>query len=172
LPFYISAFAVLIVDQITKLLALQYLRPAQSLEIIPGLFRLYFATNTGGAFSILSDKTGILIFFSSVAVVVIFGWQLTLPAKDWLMKSSLGMIFGGAIGNLIDRFMRGLVIDFFDVHWHYKVHWPTFNLADTFICIGVGLVIFCTLFPAVHERLIGKKHAENTAPHEDFAPHD
>ena len=165
MPFYAATIVVLVVDQLSKFLALYYLKPLSSLELIPGLFRLYYATNTGGAFSILSDNTGILIFFSSVATILIFAWQLTLHRKDWVMKAGLGMIFGGAIGNLIDRFSRGLVIDFFDVHWRYRVHWPTFNFADTFICIGVGIIIVCTLFPHIHQKLVGELIGD-TAPAE------
>ena len=153
--FYLAALVVLLVDQATKMVAYYRLQDVGSVEIIPGLFRLYYATNTGGAFSILSDRTGILIIFSVIAVVMIVIWQRTLPRRDWLMKVSLGLILGGAIGNLIDRFSRGYVVDFLDVHWRYRIHWPTFNLADSFICIGVGIVLLCTLLPHLHSRIIG-----------------
>jgi len=155
LRFYATAILVLVIDQLSKLIALQYLRPIEGVEIIPGFFRLYYATNTGGAFSILSDSTAILIIFSLVAIVVIFAWQFTLPHKDWVMRITLGLIFGGAIGNLIDRFTRGFVIDFLDFHWRYRLHWPTFNFADTFICIGVGLIVVWTVFPQIHHKIIG-----------------
>lgn len=155
MQFYLTAIIVLIIDQVSKFIVLHHLKPIEGMEIIPGFFRLYYATNTGGAFSILSDNTAILMIFSFVAIVVIFAWQFTLPRRDWAMRISLGLIFGGAIGNLIDRFARGYVIDFLDFHWRYKLHWPTFNFADTFICVGVGLIVVLTVFPQLHHKLIG-----------------
>lgn len=154
--FYLATFACLVIDQITKYLALNYLEPRDGVEIFRGFFRLYFATNTGGAFSILSDKPALLVFFSTAAAVFIFAWHFTIPRRDWIMQIALGMVFGGAIGNLVDRFSRGFVIDFFDFHWRYQIHWPTFNFADTFICIGVGIIALCVLLPKLHQKIIGK----------------
>lgn len=155
MPFIITALVVFLLDQGSKLLALHALKPVGSVEIFPGFFRLYYATNTGGAFSILSDHTAILILFSLIAAVVILVWHFSLPPADWAMQISLGMIFGGAVGNLVDRIFRGYVIDFFDCHWRYQAHWPTFNISDSFICIGVGLIIFFTVFPKAHLKLTG-----------------
>ncbi len=157
--FYLAGLVVLLLDQVSKQLATRYLQPVENIVIIPGFFNLLYATNTGGAFSILSDHSALLAIFSSLATVFIFAWQFFVPRHDWIMRSSLGLIFGGALGNLIDRFRLGFVVDFLDFHWRNKLHWPTFNFADTFICIGVGIIICCTLFPQLHQKLIGKSTA-------------
>ncbi|MCX7765304.1 MAG: signal peptidase II [Candidatus Sumerlaeia bacterium] len=154
--FYLAGLVILLLDQISKQLATRYLQSVENIVIIPGFFHLMYATNTGGAFSILSDHSAILAIFSTVATILIFAWQFIIPRSDWVMLSALGMIFGGAVGNLIDRFRLGYVVDFLDFHWRNKLHWPTFNFADTFICIGVGVIICCTLFPQFHQKLIGK----------------
>ena len=80
--FYIVTVVVLVLDQLTKLAALQSLKPVGSVELIPGIFRFYYATNTGGAFSILSDSTGVLIAFTMVAIVMLLVWQYTLPRRE------------------------------------------------------------------------------------------
>jgi signal peptidase II len=142
LRFYLFASGILIADQLTKYLSLTFLSYEIPVKLIPSFFWLTLRYNTGAAFSLFSEYPYILTIFTFLACVIIIVWGATLPRKDKLMQIALGIIAGGALGNLSDRLLRGgQVVDFLDVHWFGKVHWPTFNLADTAICTGVGLVL-------------------------------
>jgi signal peptidase II len=88
-----------------------------------------------------SDHSGVLTIVSLAAVVIILAWHFSIPKQERLQRVSLALIFGGALGNLLDRFIRGYVIDFIDAHWRSSYHWPTFNVADSSICIGIALFI-------------------------------
>lgn len=142
LRFYFFAGGILIADQLTKYLSLTYLSHQNPVKLIPSFFWLTLRYNSGAAFSLFSQYPFLLTIFTLLASVIIIVWGVTLPRKDKFMQIALGMIAGGASGNLADRLLRGgLVVDFLDLHWFGKIHWPTFNLADTAICTGVGLVL-------------------------------
>ncbi len=110
-----------------------------NIPLVPGLLGLQYAENTGAAFSFASGHTWLLALFSALisAVILVIAWRL--PASERGLRIPLGLILGGAIGNLIDRARLGYVVDFIDAHWFDKAHWPTFNVADSAICIGIGL---------------------------------
>lgn len=137
------SFAVVILDQWTKFLVIKHLSLHSSYIVMPFLnFTLAF--NTGTAFSFLSFASGWQIWlFVGLAVIVclsILVWLSRISRYAYWLATSLALIFGGALGNLIDRLRFGYVIDFIDVHvknWHYA----TFNLADSAICIGVVILI-------------------------------
>ncbi|MBN1901693.1 signal peptidase II [Candidatus Sumerlaeota bacterium] len=140
--FYIYASGILIADQITKYSALTFLSPQNPVKLIPSFFWLTLRHNSGAAFSLFSEYPFLLTIFTFLASIVIIVWGVTLPRKDKMTQIALGIIAGGALGNLVDRLFRGgFVVDFIDIHWLGKVHWPTFNLADSAICTGVGLVL-------------------------------
>ena len=137
------AVVVLIVDQCTKLLADAMLAMHQSVELLPFL-ALRKAYNTGAAFSFLGDASGwqrwFFIILALVVIVILLAWLRRLPPGDTRVRLALVLILGGAAGNVIDRIVYGHVIDFVDVFygsWHY----PTFNVADSAICVGMGLLI-------------------------------
>lgn len=150
--FFVCAGAVFVVDQVSKLLAHAHLRNALPQALIPNFLHLSYAQNKGGAFSILANHGWLLTVVSMAAVVGILIWSFTIPRREKLTRISLGMIFGGAVGNLFDRFRLGYVIDFIDAHWYNTYHWPTFNVADSFICVGVGLFIVATLVSHVRSK--------------------
>ena len=157
--FVLCTGGVFILDQITKFLALKFLNPNISVEILPQLFSLKLVSNSGAAFSMFREHTIVLTLFTSIASIIIIWWGIKLPQGEKMMQVSLGLIAGGALGNLFDRFFRGgLVVDFLDFHWFNRFHWPTFNIADTGICIGVGLIILDTLI------LRKKSHIQQPAP--------
>ncbi len=135
---------VIILDQLTKLLADNLLGFHQPVAIIP-MFNLTLMYNTGAAFSFLSNAGGwqrwFFIVLSIVISVVLVFWLLKLTTQQKLQMYSIAMILGGAIGNLIDRSIYGHVIDFIDVYYQVH-HWPAFNIADSAICIGAVLLIF------------------------------
>jgi len=130
---------VLIADQITKSLAELYLAvfPEQSVSVVGDFVRLTYVSNRGAAFGILQDRT---IFFVVVGVVVVGGILASyryFPLTSTSLNVALGLQLGGAVGNLLDRLRFGYVVDFIDV-----AIWPVFNLADSAIVIGVGILAF------------------------------
>jgi len=130
---------VLAVDQLTKHWATDTLahNPYGGPSLFDGLITLTYATNTGAAFGVLTDR-GILFLLIGLVVagVLIAGWRL-LPRQRLLVRLSLGLQLGGAAGNLLDRVREGHVIDFI-----LLPHWPVFNLADSAIVCGVVLLIY------------------------------
>ena len=145
--------SIIILDQATKLLADHYLNYHQPVSIIP-MFNFTLVYNPGAAFSFLSDAGGwqrwFFIVLSSVISVVLFFWLVKLKAEQKLQMTSIAMILGGAIGNLIDRSVYGHVIDFLDVYYQQH-HWPAFNIADSAIFVGAILLIIDT-FKNRHEN--------------------
>ena len=117
----------------------------QSVEVLENFFHITYIRNKGAAFGLLSgmDASFRIPFFLVMSVVAI-GVIVYAIKKDEgesaLFPAALSFILGGAIGNMIDRLRMGEVIDFFDVHWH-QYHWPAFNVADSAITIGMGLLI-------------------------------
>lgn len=131
---------VIVLDQISKLAVLQHFRLGDRLELT-SFFNLVLAYNTGAAFSFLADAGGWQRwFFAAMAlgVSVWIIWILRQHPGDKLMSVALAMIMGGALGNVIDRFIYGAVVDFLDFH-AFGWHWPAFNVADS--CITVGAVL-------------------------------
>jgi signal peptidase II len=137
---------ILIADQLTKFIVDQTMPLHHSIPIIDDLFSLTYIRNTGAAFGILSGSAAafrlpFLLLFSTVAIVFIIMMLRRLPDRETGLITALAFILGGAIGNLIDRIAYGEVIDFLDFYWS-RFHWPAFNLADSFITIGVLITVY------------------------------
>ena len=134
---------VLILDQCTKLLADAMLSMHQSVVLLPFL-ALRKAYNYGAAFSFLGDASGWQRWFFIVLAMVVIGilvaWLRRLPPGNTTARLALVLILGGAAGNVIDRLVYGYVIDFIDV-FYGSWHWPTFNIADSAISVGVFLLL-------------------------------
>ncbi len=127
------------VDRVTKILAERHLKGEAPLEVIPRIFQLRFTTNPGGAFGILGRAAWLFVGASLVVIVVILVASRRPPSRGSAV--ALGLVFGGALGNLTDRLVRGPrfsgeVVDFLDFHV-----WPVFNVADSCIVIGAGLLL-------------------------------
>jgi signal peptidase II len=144
-PFALISMVVLVVDQLTKY-AVEQLTPSGSVRIvIPGLLNLVHTNNPGVAFGILSGtqtpwRAPVLIVFS-LGVMCLIAWLVaTDRAGSWLGQYGLVLILGGAAGNFLDRILRRSVTDFIDFHIGDH-HWYTFNVADSAIVVGAGLVI-------------------------------
>jgi len=136
-------------DQLTKILVVKLLPLYSSVAIIPGFFNLVHVRNTGAAFSFLagSYSSGRQIFFVAVSLIgigVILYVYRGLKQEDKWAKIALALIFGGAVGNLIDRLRLGEVIDFLDVYVG-KYHWPAFNVADSAITVGAVILLLFLL---------------------------
>ncbi len=141
--------SILLVDQATKLLVASRLSPGQSVEILPGLIHLTLVRNTGMAFGLLSDfdvpfKSLLMTLLSVVALGAVLYYALRSPRGHTMSHAGLIFILGGALGNIADRARLGYVIDFVDVFYR-DAHWPAFNVADSSICVGVGLLLLDSL---------------------------
>lgn len=146
--------AIIGLDQLTKYIASNLLQYAQPVYVLP-VFDWTLLHNHGAAFSFLSDAGGWQRWlFTAISVGVslaMFVWLLKTPVSMWMLRYSLAFIIGGALGNLIDRVWLGYVVDFISVHWdeHY---FPAFNVADSFITMGAGLMIIDMLCNPEHHK--------------------
>jgi len=143
--FYYVALTVILLDQATKLVIVEALRVGQGIPVIPGFFDIVFVLNPGAAFGFLATlsegvRSPFFILITVVAVILIVFYHTRFLHADRLASVALGLILGGAIGNLIDRLRYGMVVDFLDFHVS-RYHWPAFNVADSAISIGVGLML-------------------------------
>ena len=143
------------VDQITKLLILKYLPFNQNIAVISGFFDIVHINNPGGAFGLLANlspqwRTIIFLFISSLAVGLIFFFYIKTPQSHPWLATGFALIFGGAIGNLIDRLRFGFVIDFLDFYIA-KYHWPAFNIADSAITVGLAIFVIHILLKKMPE---------------------
>lgn len=146
------AVLLLILDQLTKYYATQHLYLGVSMPVLPS-FNFTLVYNYGAAFGFLNQGDGWQqIFFIVVALFASMGFTLWLthtPKQQRLEGLGIALLLSGAIGNLIDRLQYGYVIDFID--WYAgDYHWPAFNLADSFICVGVALIILQML---LHKKI-------------------
>jgi signal peptidase II len=138
------AAAVFVADQLTKAWALRALDPVEPLVVIPGAFHLILVMNPGVAFGIFAGVPPgwrwIVMLFSLTALALLASVALRiLPRGSALARVAVGLVFGGALGNLLDRWRFGAVVDFIDVFWR-AYHWPAFNVADSAITVGVCLL--------------------------------
>jgi signal peptidase II len=139
--------AIIVLDQLTKFIIDRVMNLHQSISLIDGLFNLTYVRNTGAAFGIFAGSAEVfrrpfLIVVSILASVFIINMMKRLAETETGLITGLSFILGGAIGNLIDRVIYGEVIDFLDVYWR-NYHWPAFNIADSFITIGVCVMLYC-----------------------------
>lgn len=146
--FILLAGAVLILDQITKLLVFRFLPLFSVKEIIPGFFNLVHVHNTGAAFSMFAGAPSpwrqlVFIGLTIVVVIGLLAAYTKLERRDLGNRTAYSLIISGALGNLIDRVRLGEVIDFLDFYVG-TYHWPAFNVADMGISIGAG-IMFVTL---------------------------
>jgi len=134
---------VLILDQLTKYLIETRVRLYSTITVIPGFFNITHVRNRGAAFGILSGTPGIWrsVFFITVTIVAIAVIaRLIWTTRERLLLIAFSLIGGGAVGNLIDRVRYGEVVDF--IQWYVKsYYWPSFNIADSAISVGVGLLV-------------------------------
>ncbi|MDQ2972175.1 MAG: signal peptidase II [Pseudomonadota bacterium] len=137
---------VIMLDQLTKIIALSQLQPLLAHPVIPGFLNWTLAFNSGAAFSFLAGADGWQRWlFTALAIgvsVILAYWLRRTPRADWRNAAPLALIIGGALGNLIDRVRAGQVTDFIQVYYR-DWSWPAFNIADSAICVGaVMLIVF------------------------------
>jgi signal peptidase II len=152
------------VDQVTKVYIHTHFQLGEMVQVIQNFFNITYVRNTGAAWGILRDTPDTFrnLFFLSmppIAMIFIFGILRNLPDSDRLQILALSMIFGGAIGNYIDRLRFGYVIDFLDFHWKNFYTYPAFNVADSAIVSGVTILILIMLRQYVEEQKTAKHKA-------------
>ena len=142
--YLILAAVIIVLDIWTKALVLARIDMHETITIIPNFFQLVHVRNTGAAFGIGANASSRLVplLLNAGAIAVFFVvvvYALRSAVTDRVLQTGLHLILGGAIGNLLDRFRFGYVVDFLDVYVGSK-HWPAFNVADSAICIGIALL--------------------------------
>ena len=141
------AFAIALpLDLLTKFLVDRYIGYADRITVIEGFFYLTHVRNPGAAFGLFAESDVLLrqFFFigvSFLAIFIILSFFRQLAPGDRLSSLALGLILGGAVGNLFDRIARGEVVDFLHFRLWGGYSWPDFNLADSFIVVGVGVLL-------------------------------
>ena len=142
---YGAALAVVAADQFTKFLIVSHFAHGDSLPLVPGVFHLTLVFNTGIAFGMFNNNPQLLLAVITLSIAVLAYYAPRLAGSGFYTSAAMALILGGAVGNWIDRMRVHAVIDFLD----FRI-WPVFNLADTAISIGVGLLIlkFITEKPA------------------------
>ncbi len=131
------ALFVIIVDQMTKHFVAAHFYVGESIPVISDFFHWTYILNSGAAFGIFEGRRWLFIIIAAVVISVMLLFYRDIRAGDKTLQLGAALFAGGAIGNLIDRMVIGLVIDFFD----FRI-WPVFNVADIAICIGIGLIIW------------------------------
>jgi signal peptidase II len=153
------AAGVAIADRLTKFLVEARVAPWESIPVLPGIFNIVHTKNRGAAFGMFSEQADgwryVLLAGVSAGVMLAVAamlWQAAAPGSNESLKLrvALALILGGAAGNLYDRARFGMVTDFLDLHWRNH-HWHTFNLADSAITAGAGLLALDLLRPRRRE---------------------
>lgn len=141
------AALVLAADQLSKYLVLNFILENRSMIIYTSYFNLVRAWNTGVSFSMFNDwgMWGVVLLSLLAFGIILFLLLWLRKEQSRVLQVALGLIIGGAVGNVIDRIRLGAVFDFLDFHIGEQ-HWPAFNAADSFICIGAGIIIIHSLF--------------------------
>ena len=138
------AAAVLALDQTAKAAALRVFADGGAFAVVPGFFDLRLVLNDGAAWGMLAGRQWLLMLVSAAMLAVLW-WNRRELAAARLSRVAAGLLAGGIAGNLVDRALRGRVVDFLDFHWLEAYHYPTFNVADVAICAGVGLLLLHTI---------------------------
>lgn len=162
--YFIAAGVVFLVDQLSKVAADLWLRGHGSVTVIPGFFSLTYSRNRGGLFGFFATapdpwRSVLLTLIPLAAIVLISLFLARTSEPDRSTLFGLSLLLGGAAGNLLDRALRGEVVDFLDAYasWEplrdwlvarfHTAHWPTFNLADSAIVVGIGLLLLDIIRP-------------------------
>jgi signal peptidase II len=145
-------------DQITKYLTILYLKPIDTQPLWEGVLHLTYVENTGAAFGMMKDSRWIFMVTSTVAIIGILVYMVyrTYIKKNplpWVEALSLSFIVGGGIGNMIDRTLLGYVVDMIDFR---LINFAVFNVADSFVCVGAGLMVLYLIREMVKEAKVEK----------------
>ena len=163
--------AVIGLDQLTKWLTVVNLAEYESFPLWQDVLHFTYVKNTGMAFGMLKDHRWVFMVFSTIAIVALIVYLFRFRPESRWMQVSMAMIIGGGIGNMIDRVLLGYVVDFIDFT---LIDFAIFNVADSFVCVGAGILIVCLLIDVKNEmvaekaaKLASKASAEKTESAEE-----
>ena len=145
--------AVIGLDQLTKWLTVVNLEEYESFPVWQDVFHFTYVKNTGMAFGMLKDHRWVFMVFSTIAIVALIVYLFRFRPESRWMQVSMAMIIGGGIGNMIDRVFLGYVVDFIDVT---LINFAVFNVADSFVCVGAGIMILCLVLDLIKEIKLEK----------------
>ena len=158
---WLICVAVLVfLDQLSKWLAVILLEGQPSFYLIPGVLRFTYVENRGAAFGMLADNRWVFLVLSSLTIDCLLGFMIYSKPQSRLERAGLALVLAGGIGNMIDRVLLGYVIDFIDFCAFPKLWNWVFNVADSCICIGVGLLIIYIIKLSVSEYKAEKNRRE------------
>ena len=153
--YYLIALLIILVDQVTKYLVVQYMEIGENIPLIENFLYLSSHRNQGAAWGILQGQ---MYFFYAITTLVVIGliiYLQKLPNDQKWMKFALSLMLGGAIGNFIDRLLHQEVIDFINT-FIFSYDFPIFNVADSALVIGVGIILVLTLLEGKKEKELSK----------------
>ena len=153
----------IVLDQLTKWLAVAELKGQASFPLWEGVLHFTYVENTGAAFGSFKDHRWVFMVISTVAIIALVAYYFLGRPHDRLTTTALAFITGGGIGNMIDRILLGYVVDFIDFT---LIDFAVFNVADSFVCVGVGLMFLALILAERREAAAKKAAAEETA-HDD-----
>lgn len=149
---------VILSDQVSKALVVAYLYEGQKV-LIPGVLQFTYVENRGMAFGLLSDHRWVFLVLSTLGILAI-GYYLFRYAKTMLFRVSLSLIVGGGIGNMIDRVALGYVVDMIDFR---LIHFAVFNVADSFVCVGAGMLMLYLIL-SMRREVLAERAAASAQP--------
>ncbi|HET7522150.1 MAG TPA: signal peptidase II [Bacillales bacterium] len=153
--YYVLAFIVLMIDQWTKWLVVRHMKIGESIPVWEGVLSITSHRNRGAAFGILQGQMWLFYIVTVVVVIGVIFYLQKYGRQQPLLGIALALVLGGAIGNFIDRVFRGSVVDFI---YFRIIDYPIFNIADSALVIGVGLIFIHTLLDAKREKSNGEDH--------------
>ena len=157
--FVCIAVGVIFLDQLTKWLTVIFLDPKMPTTVIDWFIRFRYVENTGAAWGMFGEpgQRWIFMTLSTVAIIAILLYVFIMKPKTLLLRTSLGFIVGGGIGNMIDRVLLGFVVDFLEFTF---IDFPVFNVADSFVCIGAAMLILYFVIDVIKDYKNGKQKAD------------
>ncbi len=144
-------------DILTKQIVLHNMALQEEIPLIDGVFHWKYIQNRGAAFGMLADNRAVFLVISTVAIIGLLVYLVCTKSERMWWMAAIGMLVGGGIGNMIDRIALGYVIDFIYVA---LIDFAVFNIADCFVCVGVGLLIYLTVLDVIREAKQQKKEAK------------
>ena len=152
---YVGIVAIgILLDQLTKWLAVRFLEPIDTCPLLKDVLHLTYAENRGAAFGMLKDHRWVFISLSTVTIIALILYLFLYREKNALYGVALSMIVSGGIGNMIDRTALGYVVDFIDFR---LINFAVFNGADSFVCVGAGILVLALVCDIIKEAQENKK---------------
>jgi signal peptidase II len=150
----------IILDQVTKALAVAYLKAIETFPLIEGVLHLTYAENTGMAFGMLKEHRWVFMVTSTILILAMGFYLYAMKSENRLYDVAIAMVVSGGIGNMIDRIGLGYVVDFIDFR---LINFAVFNGADSFVCVGAGLLMLALIRDLIAESKKAKEAANAPA---------